>query len=104
MRRTENPFDTPEQISAAMDEADDQKNASDKLHILRHSLGLLNGQVEYRNHFVTGPGSTDWPIVQQLVDEGLMAERPGSDLTGGDPVFVVTDLGRQYAYGSRVFT
>ncbi|MHB0986236.1 MAG: hypothetical protein ACYC05_11690 [Sulfuricella sp.] len=33
-----------------------------KLHILQHSLGLdkYGDGNQYRNHFVTGPGSTDF--------------------------------------------
>lgn len=65
------------------------------LHILQHSLGLDDyGQGrQYRNHFVTGPGSKDWDACRALVDAGLMVERPGSLLTGGDSVFIVTPAG-----------
>lgn len=67
--------------------------------ILRHALGLASGRpsVEYRNHFVTGPGTDDYQDCQALVRLGLMAVRAGSELTGGSPCFFVTEAGRQVA-------
>lgn len=67
-----------------------------QLHILQHSLGLdsFGGGNMYRNHFVTGPGTTDYPICQSLVQLGLMQIRPVSKvLTGGSDCFVVTPKG-----------
>ena len=66
-----------------------------KLHILQHSLGLdqYGEGRQYRNHYVTGPLSDDWAHCKALVADGLMTERPASDLTGGDPVFFVTPKG-----------
>jgi hypothetical protein len=63
-------------------------------HIIKHALGLTRGEAEYRNHFVTGPGSSDYSDCMTLVDSGMMLRRPGSELTGGDYLFVVTDKGR----------
>lgn len=70
----------------------------EKLHILQHSLGLDEyGQGEqYRNHFVTGEGSNDFPLCRELVAEGLMMERVGGVLSGGDSVFYVTPEGIDY--------
>jgi hypothetical protein len=67
------------------------------LHILQHSLGLdQHGRGSmYRNHFVTGEGSTDWAYCTEAVGLGLM-ERRESKLCGGDSVFTVTDAGRQF--------
>ena len=62
--------------------------------ILRHALGLGRSDREYRNHFVTGPGSTDYPHCESLVADGLMTKRPGHPLSGGDPIYTVTELGR----------
>lgn len=62
--------------------------------ILRHALGLGRSAREYRNHFVTGPGSTDYPHCEELVKAGLMTRREGSHLSGGDPIYVVTEAGR----------
>lgn len=66
-----------------------------KLHILQHSLGLdqYGEGRQHRNHFVTGPGSDDFDNCRALVAEGLMTERPGNELSGGNPVFFVTRKG-----------
>lgn len=62
--------------------------------ILRHALGLGRGSREYRNHFVTGPGSTDYLHCEALVAAGMMAKRSGNPLSGGDDIYSVTDAGR----------
>lgn len=66
-----------------------------KLHILQHSLGLdkYGEGRRYRNHFVTGSGSDDFPACRELVADGLMTELTGNALTGGDSVFYVTRAG-----------
>lgn len=66
-----------------------------KLHILQHSLGLdeYGEGRQYRNHFVTSEGSGDYPHCKELVAEGLMTERPGSVISGGSPIFLVTRAG-----------
>jgi hypothetical protein len=68
------------------------------LHILQHSLGIDQyGQGrQYRNHFVTGPGSKDWDDCRALVEAGLMVERLGNILSGGDSIFVVTPAGIEH--------
>lgn len=67
-----------------------------ELHVLRHSLGTGQdgSSPGYRNHFVTGTGSTDHPTCMQLVDLGLMQRRSGSAISGGDDIFTVTAEGR----------
>ncbi len=62
--------------------------------ILRHALGAGSGSMGWRNHFVTGPGSTDYPHCEALVAAGLMQRRPGHPLSGGDPIYCVTESGR----------
>ena len=62
-------------------------------HILRHSLGLTSGDNAYRNRFITGPGSKDYPDCEALVAMGLMRRRDGNELSGGDPVYAVTEEG-----------
>jgi hypothetical protein len=48
----------------------------------------------YRNHYVTGEGSDSWPTIQALCASGLMRmSRAPSELSGGDPVFMVTKEG-----------
>ena len=66
--------------------------------ILRHALGLGRSDHEYRNHFVTGPGSTDYPHCQALVAAGLMTRHDGHLISGGDPIFRVTKAGRIAAW------
>ena len=80
----------PEEVSAL--------DPSRGLHILQHSLGVdKHGQgKQYRNHFVTGEGSTDHPDCCALVRAGLMTKQKGGRLTGGDDAFFVTDAGKQY--------
>lgn len=69
-----------------------------RLHILQHSLGLdqYGEGRQYRNHFCTGPGSTDFDDCRALVADGLMTERAGNALSGGDSVFQVTPKGIDY--------
>lgn len=66
-----------------------------KLGILQHSLGLdqYGDGRKYRNHFVTGPGSTNFDDCTALVEMGLMENRGKSALTGGDHCFTVTPKG-----------
>lgn len=68
-----------------------------KLDILRHALGLTRGDEMYRNHFVTGEGSVDYDVCKALVSDGMMTHRAGTELTGGDDLFLVTDEGKKYA-------
>lgn len=63
-------------------------------HILRHSLGADSDRPGYRNHFVSGEGTTDWPILQQLVELGLMISRP-YQLAQNDTIFHVTENGQE---------
>jgi hypothetical protein len=63
--------------------------------IIRHALGLARSSREYRNHFVTGPGSDDYDYCEALVAKGWMSRHEGSALSGGDPVYSVTDAGRE---------
>ena len=70
-------------------------------HILLHSLGLNYGDNAYRNHFVTGEGSVDYPHCMALVGKGLMVKRAGNELSGGDDVFFVTEDGKQAAAALR---
>jgi len=66
-----------------------------KLDILQHSLGVgqYGDKPSYRNHFCAGPGSADFDNCRALVAEGLMTERAGNALSGGDSIFCVTPAG-----------
>lgn len=76
----------------------DANQLATHLHILQHALGLDRyGQGEsYRNHFVTGEGSTDFSGCLSLVDAGLMTRTPGNAITGGDDLFRVTPRGADF--------
>ena len=69
-----------------------------KLQILQHCLGLdqYGEGRQYRNYFVTGPGSADYDDCLALVSDGLMTERAGNELSGGYPVFCVTPKGGDF--------
>lgn len=69
-----------------------------QLHILQHSLGLdqYGRGREYRNHFVTGPGSKDFDDCEALVDGACMTVRRNLPLAGGsgNNCYTVTEWGR----------
>ena len=75
-----------------------QEKVSHKLSILQHALGLdaFGRGNQFRNHFVTGPGSNDFPPCRELVAEGLMQDMGSNALTGGDTCFVVTRDGKEF--------
>src|ERR1700675_2922297 len=63
-----------------------------QLHILQHALGVDQyGQGRmFRNYYVGGESEC-----RPLVALGFMTEHRASELTGGDPWFRVTDIGKQ---------
>lgn len=62
--------------------------------IARHALGLDGKRkVSYRNHFVTGPGTMDYPYCMEMVEIGAMRRRKGDRTTGGDDLFTMTLAG-----------
>lgn len=65
-----------------------------QLHVLQHSLGVdkYGRGKQYRNHFCAG--GDDLVTCEELTEAGLMVRREGSALSGGYPVFFVTDAGR----------
>ncbi|MCE6958777.1 hypothetical protein LAZ40_06910 [Cereibacter sphaeroides] len=64
-----------------------------QVDVLMHTLGLSRGSLDSsRNHYVAG--GKDLATCRALVEAGLMEERPASDLSGGDPVFLASSLGR----------
>lgn len=66
------------------------------LHILQHSLGCDQyGQgTQYRNHFVTGPGSEDFDDCRQMAAEGLLKDHGAQRMYAGDHLFTVSDKGK----------
>jgi hypothetical protein len=72
-----------------------------QLDVLFHSLGLSEsgeGNI-HRNHFVTSPDTIDFAPCRELVAMGMMHERPGNALSGGENtlVFCVTPQGLEFA-------
>ncbi len=65
------------------------------LKILQHSLGVDEyGQGDqYRNHFATGPESTDFENCKSLCEMGLMEDLGPRQLCGGMHCFVVSPKG-----------
>lgn len=71
---------------------------SEQRDILRHALGYGRRTAPgWRNHFVTGPGTTDHPHCEALVAAGLMTKRECSALSGWDAVYTVTAEGKAAA-------
>ena len=70
----------------------------EKLQILQHSLGVdqYGRGEQYRNHFATGPGGSDWDVCQELADLGLMKRYEPKAWMGGMYCFVVTDAGKAF--------
>jgi hypothetical protein len=76
-------------ISTATEVVDEYEAA-----IIRHSLGLTNSEVAYRNHFAACPDTRDFRTCEALQGRGLMAlgrPRPPSPYT----FFYVTEAGRK---------
>lgn len=67
-----------------------------ELHVLQHSLGVdqYGRGNQYRNRFVTGPETDDFPICRALVALGFMVDHDAQAITGGMHCFSVTDAGR----------
>lgn len=71
---------------------------SKSLPILQHALGLdqYGRGASHRNHFVACEESEDAQLCRTLAAHGLMIEHRASDISGGDPVFMVTRCGRAF--------
>ncbi|MFA5580541.1 MAG: hypothetical protein WDA25_01155 [Paracoccaceae bacterium] len=66
--------------------------------LARHALGLPNKRKQtYRNHFMAGPGHSDYGEWTALVDADLARRRSGNELTGGDDLFWLTYKGAKAA-------
>ena len=76
------------------------------LHILQHALGRdqygrnPHGGPDYRNHYVAG--GEDVATCREAVAVGLMVEHPPSQITGGDPLFTVTDAGKAHVLANSL--
>jgi len=67
----------------------------DLLHILQHSLGVdkYGHGEQYRNRFVTGPGSKDFNDCNELVGMGMMEDFGVQPMCSGMHCFCVTPKG-----------
>lgn len=68
-----------------------------EVEIMAHALGLNSEKVSFRNHFVTGPGTTDFPICENLKKQGLMRKDKMAFLS--DPIYHVTEKGKKIIKG-----
>lgn len=60
----------------------------------RHALGLPNrGRKSYRNRFCAGPTHDDYAEWMVMVSDGNAMRGNGSELSGGDFVFRLTNQG-----------
>lgn len=68
----------------------------DLLHILQHSLGVdqYGCGAQYRNRFVTGPGSDDFEKCRELCEQELMKDYGPQSIADGMHCFCVTDAGK----------
>lgn len=70
------------------------------LAILQHALGRdeygkpRHGGEDYRNHYCAGGDALT--TCREAVSQGLMTEHAASAISGGDPIFTVTDKGKSY--------
>jgi hypothetical protein len=66
----------------------------DQIELARHALGLPNPRRRsYRNHYVVGEGCADYDRWTEMVAEGNARKRAGSPISGGDPIFWLTQDG-----------
>ena len=66
----------------------------DQIDLGRHALGLPNRKrISYRNHFCAGPGHLDYFNWLEMTTLGYAIRRKGSELSGGDDVFLLTFKG-----------
>lgn len=70
-----------------------------QIELARHALGLKERSARsYRNHFVAGPGHTDYADWMAMVAEGVAIRIDGKRLSfGGDDLFKMTRAGADAA-------
>lgn len=69
-----------------------------QIELARHALGLPNKRkMTFRNHYVTAKDGDDYLTWCQMVEAGDARGRNGSALSGGDPVFWLTEQGARAA-------
>lgn len=68
-----------------------------QIDLARHALGLTYKRVSYRNAFVTGEGSTDFPDWEDMVKGGFAWRRGPVKIFAGDYCFHLTRAGADAA-------
>lgn len=69
-----------------------------EVQLARHALGLTGDRTQsYRNHFVCGEGSNDYPGWMNIVAKGLAIRVDKRKLYGGDWLFILTREGAEQA-------
>lgn len=67
------------------------------LELMRYALGLNYKPISYRNHFVTSKQTTDYQIIELLLEAGYMSEgRKLGFLPEDDSYYYVTDAGKKF--------
>lgn len=76
---------------------------STERNTMLHTLGLSNGRTtSCRNHYVAGPGHSELPLLNGLVERGYMKIAPTPAFAHADDiVFVVTEAGKEAIVSSR---
>ena len=54
--------------------ADEHGLSEGEIHVLKHTLGLDRSKKPYRNYFVAGGGHHEQPMIDALVERGLMRD------------------------------
>lgn len=45
----------------------------EQLDLMRHTTGMVGEKKPYRNYFIADDGHSDWEVLNELVEMGLMA-------------------------------
>lgn len=78
------------------------KPNKNQLYIMKHALGLTDGNTEYRNHYVAGEGHHSMADLVTLETECLMRRVPTPGwMDKDDIVFMVTNDGKAFCKGTR---
>ena len=64
-----------------------------QIGLARHALGLSYKRTSYRNYFVTGDDSTDFPDWEAMVKGGFATRRGPVKVLGGDYCYHLTRAG-----------
>lgn len=71
---------------------------AEEIRILKHTLGVRTTMIEsYRNYFMTGPDTTDYPVVEEITKKGFMQKQPYKlDEINESYIYSVTNEGKEF--------